>query len=315
MSEALKRKKKVRGGHRSSATRTISQVYEVIEATTGRETDLTKLQQCKLALEEKLEIVKQFDVEILNLVQEDKVEAEIEQADVFKEKLQRAIIDADNAIRLRRPVALSTVPAVRTPTLSSSPPPPPVSTHSTKVKLPKLSLKKFNGDLTRWSTFWDSFESSVHGNPDLSDVDKFNYLNSLLEGTAAESVSGLKLTAANYNEAIVILKKRFGNKQQIITKHMEVLLSIDPVTSQYNIKGLQHLFDSVESQVRGLQVLGVAAESYGSLLASVLMNKLPQELRLIISREVKGDNWDLNELMQIIEREVEARERVEQGPQ
>ena len=148
-------------------------------------------------------------------------------------------------------------------------------------------MKKFNGDLTKWSTFWDCFESSVHGNSELSDVDKFNYLNSLLEGTAAEAVSGLMLTAVNYSEAIAILKKRFGNKQQIITKHMEILLHIEPVTSQYNIKGLQHLYDLVESQVRGLQALGVPAESFGSLLSSVLMNKLPQDLRLIVSREVK----------------------------
>ena len=39
------------------------------------------------------------------------------------------------------------------------------------------------------------------------------------------------------------------------------------------------------------------------------MNKLPQDLLLIVSREVKGDDWDLNELMKIIEGEVEARER------
>ena len=86
---------------------------------------------------------------------------------------------------------------------------------SPKVKLPKLVLNRFNGDLTKWSTFWDSSESSVHNNPSLSGVDKFNYLYTLLEGTASEAISGLKLTSANYEEAIAVLKKRFGNKQQI----------------------------------------------------------------------------------------------------
>ena len=50
-----------------------------------------------------------------------------------------------------------------------------------KVKLPKLSIRKFNGDLTLWTTFWDSFESAIHNNRNLSAIDKFNYLNSLLE--------------------------------------------------------------------------------------------------------------------------------------
>ena len=80
-----------------------------------------------------------------------------------------------------------------------TPPTPPVvpitGSHGTKVKLPKLALKKFNGDLTKWITFWDTFESIIDTNPDLTDIDKFN---SLLEGLAFESVSGLKLTAANY---------------------------------------------------------------------------------------------------------------------
>ena len=32
----------------------------------------------------------------------------------------------------------------------------------------------------------------------------------------------------------------------------------------------------------------MSSESYGSLLASVVMNKIPQDLRLIVSREIKG---------------------------
>ena len=50
--------------------------------------------------------------------------------------------------------------------------------HNTRprIKLPKLTLKKFNGDITNWTTFWDSYESTIHLNPELSAVDKFNYL-------------------------------------------------------------------------------------------------------------------------------------------
>ena len=37
--------------------------------------------------------------------------------------------------------------------------------------------------------------------PSLSPVDKFNYLTSVVESTAAEAIVGLTLTAANYEEA------------------------------------------------------------------------------------------------------------------
>ena len=64
---------------------------------------------------------------------------------------------------------------------------------------------------------------AVKSNPDLSSVEKFNYL-SLLENTAREAITGLSLTEANYPEAVSTLKKRFGGLQQIISKRMEGLL-------------------------------------------------------------------------------------------
>ena len=54
----------------------------------------------------------------------------------------------------------------------------------------------------------------------LSNIDKFNYLVSLVESSAADAITGL-MTSANYGEAIAILQKRFGNVQGIVNKHME----------------------------------------------------------------------------------------------
>ena len=113
------------------------------------------------------------------------------------------------------------------------------------------------------------------------------------------------MTTANYEEAISILKKRFGNKKQIIGRHMDLLLNVDAVTSDQNLKGLRHLYDHIESNVRSLKSLGVTSENYGSLLASILMNKLPQELKLIITDE----DWNLDSILGEIEKEIEARER------
>ena len=62
--------------------------------------------------------------------------------------------------------SVSTTPTVTTP--SHSP------LNEPRVKLTKLSLKKFNGEPTSWALFWDAFESSV---PELSDIDQFNYLH------------------------------------------------------------------------------------------------------------------------------------------
>ena len=139
--------------------------------------------------------------------------------------------------------------------------PPKVTEHARgRVRLPKA----FNGDITTWTTFWDSYETAIHKNVELSEIDdKFNYLKSLLEHTAEWGNIGAD---SDVYEATSILKKRFGNKQQIIAWHMDILLNADPVTLQHNLKGLCHLYDLIEAHVHSLKSLGVSYDSYGSLL-------------------------------------------------
>ena len=157
-------------------------------------------------------------------------------------------------------------------------------------------------------TFWDSFNSSIHTNPMLSNVDKFNYLTSLLDSSAEKAIEGLTLTDANYDEAIATLKKRFGNSQLIVNRHMDTLLNVSVISTHHDVKGLRKLHDSVEAHVRGLRALGLPPDSYGGLLTSVLISKLPPEIRLIVSRAITGESWDLDQVMKVFEQEVDARE-------
>lgn len=263
MAEGLARKRRIRAGHKASATKTIAKVDELMAAPDGDKIDKSKISQLKLSLEEKLATVKQLDGDILELTEDDKVDEEIEQADLFKEGIYTAIVRIERLLAAT-PIAPPTIPDV-TPRRT-----PDATGHG--MKLPKLMLKPFNGDITTWTPFWESYESAIHKNASLSDVDKFNYLNSLLEHSAREAVSGLTLTSSNYHEAISILKKRFGNKQQIISRHMDILLNVEAVASQHDLRGLRHLYDLIESHVRALKS---PSDSYGALLSSVLLSKLP----------------------------------------
>lgn len=103
--------------------------------------------------------------------------------------------------------------------------------------------------VTQWTVFWDS-KSAIHENPTLSHTDKFNYQTSLLERSARESIAGLTLTVPNYKEAVCLLKKRFGNKQQtirqIISRHMDLLLNLEPVSAAHQLRNLCRLYDSIK---------------------------------------------------------------------
>jgi len=234
MSAEALTKKKTRAGHKASGTRTVRHIDEIVAA---EEPDKARLALLQLALKEKLETIKKLDAEIVDLIDEAVLTEEIEQADGYKETLFSALLKADKILK-DPPATPPTSVAATPPAATATPSAKPIS-----VKLPKLHLRHFNGDLTKWTGFWESFEAAVDSNPDLSNVEKFNYLSSLLENTAREAIAGLSLTEANYVEAVSTLKKRFGETQQIISKHVEALLQVEAVSSSQNVKALRRLFD------------------------------------------------------------------------
>lgn len=146
-----------------------------------------------------------------------------------------------------------------------------------------------------------------------SKVNKFNYLRFLLEGSASEAVWALTLSAANHQDAINILKKRFGNRQLIVSKYMETHHNIDPVTSEQNLWGLRKLYNDVEANTRSLKALGVEPETYRIMLASVLLGKLTSDLHLIVSRKISNAELTLDTLQWVMEEELTSREGLPQG--
>ena len=90
---------------------------------------------------------------------------------------------------------------------------------------------------------------------------------------------------------------------------MEGLLSLPAVSSQHEVRGVRHLYDAVESHVRGLRALGVSTESYGGMLTSILMSKLPAEIRLIVNRELTDDTWSITNVLKSVEKELRIKER------
>ena len=106
-----------------------------------------------------------------------------------------------------------------------------------------------------------------------------------------------------------MLKRRYENAQVIIGKQMEILLNLEAV-SYGKIGKLRKLYNYVEIQVRCFLSQGVESASYGTLLPSVVMTKLPLEMRLIINRAVgEGGHLAVDDLMTLFERELRARER------
>ena len=140
-------------------------------------------------------------------------------------------------------------------------------------------------------------------------MDKFNYLKSLLTGIAQSVVTGLALTSANYEKAVELLKRRFGNRQVVISSNMEALTKIPKVASTSEVKRLRSLHDTVESHVRGLESMEISSEMYGCFITPIIMQKLPEEFRIAISRNLESETWDLKEILSEFHKELQLREQ------
>lgn len=55
------------------------------------------------------------------------------------------------------------------------------------VVLPKIDLPKFDGNVLGWVSYRDMFQSLVHNNPDISNIQKYHFLTLSLSGPALTS--------------------------------------------------------------------------------------------------------------------------------
>ena len=124
-------------------------------------------------------------------------------------------------------------------------------------------------------------------------------------------ISGLSLSYSNYVKAVELLKDRFGNRQILITKHLDILATLPRVEDINDVISLRKLFDTLETSVRNLSDLGKETETYGSLLISIIFDRIPSALQIIISRHSTNRDWDLTEVINIFKEELQARERCE----
>ena len=120
-----------------------------------------------------------------------------------------------------------------------------------------------------WKSFKETFEAAVHRRTDLTNIEKFTYLRSLLDKTALQAIEGFFLTAENYTAAWRLLNERFGNEQISISSYMNKILNISPAYLP-NVRSFRELYGNVESNVRALENFGVSYEQFGSLLIPIV---------------------------------------------
>ena len=191
----------------------------------------------------------ELDSQIQQLIEDnDELVADVEEAaDVF--------MAAERAVKLCQ----GEIKEMQPPSTSGAAAP---SSGSLKTKLPKLTLPSFSGEYTQWVSFWDQFTSLIDSKRDMTNVEKLSYLKLSLKGDAAQIVSSLLVTDANYDIAERKLEERYNNKRSIVKAHLAAIHALPAIKKESSAE-LRKLLDSTNEQVQAQEALKTSRQSLG----------------------------------------------------
>ena len=83
---------------------------------------------------------------------------------------------------------------------------------SAKIKLPKIELPTFSGDIITFTPYIEMYQSLIHRSAELTNIEKFNYLLASLKGEALAFIQHIPVTSDNYTVAYnaLILRRNSG---------------------------------------------------------------------------------------------------------
>ena len=194
-------------------------------------------------LSTKIHLIKSYDEQILDSTDpESDTEREIFESIQFEKSVSELIISVKISRQWSDVRWNCNLPYPKFKSLNSN--------ISVRSRLPRQEIPPFSGDPLQFQSFWDIFDSSIHSNTSLAPINKFSYLKTPLTRKAKDALNSLELTSENYDEAVAILKSRFGDPQVVIQSNVDILLALHPVSSSSNITDLRKIYDKVETVSR-----------------------------------------------------------------
>lgn len=148
----------------------------------------------------------------------------------------------------------------------------------TGIKLPTLKLGEFSGQADKWIAFYSLFDSTVHKNSRLSEVEKFTYLLSCLHGEPLNLIKSLPITAANYNIGYQQLIKRYNNSRLLITLHINNIIDL-PSVHNGSVKQMRTFVSALQENMSALRALQHGLKDESIFMTTFLLRKFDNDFR------------------------------------
>ena len=278
-----------RRGYRAHLKKLLQNIDELLRSEQPlTECDTIALRDMHEQLQRKEGLISALDAKILESIDND-------------EEIEAEVLQAENTISLITTAKAKITHRLRPPNAPSHRAEPRESS-DTATRLPKLDLPQFSGNPLYWQPFWDCFEAAVDTNRSLTGVQKLSYLRAQLRGEASQVIAGFQLTNANYADSTRLLKERFGEPYTQIDAHMQALIDLPGLSNTPS--SVREFHDAIESHIRSLTALGRTEDSYGSLLATILLGKIPGKIKQNMARAHGKREWTITELRTSIRDEL-----------
>jgi len=129
-----------------------------------------------------------------------------------------------------------------------------VRSNEDHIRLPKIDLPTFFGAYEDWHPFFHTFNSLIHSNTSLNDIQKFHYLRTAVKGKAAETIASLEISEVHYNNAWLRLKERSDNERLAVQNHIKAIFEL-PTLRRENSVALRNILDGILKHTRALAAL------------------------------------------------------------
>ncbi|XP_072158658.1 uncharacterized protein [Bemisia tabaci] len=178
---------------------------------------------------------------------------------------------------------------------------------SSPFRLPKLQLVKFDGSLGNWRTWYNLFKVSVHSNPALTAVEKFQYLIGSLKDEALALITGLDITEGNYTVAWQLLCQRFHSERRHIFFHYNGFLDL-PELKQ--LDQISSFITKIREHSQALSALGHPPEHYDGLLTALVVRRFSPRFRQRLEdyRGAETNFPKMKEILAFLEKECRSAE-------
>ncbi|XP_036143903.1 uncharacterized protein LOC118645955 [Monomorium pharaonis] len=148
-----------------------------------------------------------------------------------------------------------------------------IRNNDNQVKLPKIELPVFSGKYEDWHSFYNTFQSLIHSNQSINEIQKFHYLISSVKGEAAETIASLEISEANYRDAWFRLKERYDIERFAVQNHIKAIFEL-PTLKKENSITLRSILDGILKHIRALAALKRPTSQWDDLLIYVITSKL-----------------------------------------